>query len=221
MTTLRMTVVTVFAAVLAAGCAHHRMHAGEGCPRGEHREGCQKHEGCQHEEGKHEGCQKPGCKHEACKHAEGEPCAHEAEGKPCPRHGAAVTAATSAEPVFLNSEEAAARNLPFSEAVRAGGLLYLAGQLGTAPGKLELVPGGIEAEAAQALANVKAVLEHNGSSLRKVVKCTVFLADMKDWPAFNAVYRTAFTPPFPARSALAASGLALGAKVEVECIAVP
>ena len=52
-----------------------------------------------------------------------------------------------------------------------------------------------------------------------VVKCTVMLADMKEWPAFNEVYKTAFTPPYPARSALGANGLALGARVEVECIA--
>lgn len=109
--------------------------------------------------------------------------------------------------------------LPFSEAVQLGETLYVSGQLGNAPGTFTLVPGGIEAEAKQTLENLKAILERHGSSLDRVVKCTVFLADIQDWPAFNAVYRTYFKTNLPARSALAASGLALGAKVEVECIA--
>lgn len=112
------------------------------------------------------------------------------------------------------------RNLPFSEAVRVGDMLYLSGQIGNRPGTLEIVPGGIQAETRQCLENVKAILERNGSSLGRVVKCTVFLADIDEWPAFNAIYRTYFPASPPARSALAASGLALGARVEVECIAV-
>jgi enamine deaminase RidA (YjgF/YER057c/UK114 family) len=74
-------------------------------------------------------------------------------------------------------------------------------------------------EARQTLANVRDVLRAYGLDLGDVLKCTVMLADMKDWPAFNEVYREFFVPPFPARSALGASGLALGARVEVECIA--
>ncbi|HET7845327.1 MAG TPA: Rid family detoxifying hydrolase [Xanthomonadales bacterium] len=109
--------------------------------------------------------------------------------------------------------------LPFSEAVRVGDTLYLSGQIGVKPGTLELVPGGMEAEAKQVLANVRTTLEAHGWSLRDVVKCTVMLADMKDWPAFNAVYKEAFAAPYPARSALGANGLALGARVELECIA--
>ena len=121
---------------------------------------------------------------------------------------------------FVQSPHAAMRNLPFSEAVRVGDMLYLSGQLGNRPGTLELVPGGIEAETRQCLENIKAILERNGSSLGRVIKCSVFLADINEWPAFNEVYRTYFPASPPARSALAASGLALGARVEVECIAV-
>ena len=109
--------------------------------------------------------------------------------------------------------------LPFSEAVQLGDTLYVSGQLGNQPGTLTLVPGGMDAEAKQALENMKAILERHGSSLDHVVKCTVFLADIKEWPAFNVIYRSYFKKNLPARSALAASGLALGARVEVECIA--
>lgn len=112
-------------------------------------------------------------------------------------------------------------NLPFSDAVRVGETLYLSGQLGHRPGTLEVVPGGIRAEARQALDNMKAVLEASGSSLAQVVKCTIFLADMAEWPAFNEVYREYFRDDaLPARSALGVNGLALGARVELECIAV-
>ena len=122
-------------------------------------------------------------------------------------------------PEFLVAPDSAARAFPFSEAVRVGDVLYLSGQIGTAPGTGALVPGGIGPEAVQTLDNIKAVLERHGSSLDRVVKCTVFLADIRDWPAFNEVYRRYFSRPYPARSALGASGLALGARVEVECIA--
>ncbi len=109
--------------------------------------------------------------------------------------------------------------LPFSSAVQVDNTLYLSGNLGNVPGKNELVPGGIEAETKQTMENIKAVVEQFGSSMDKIVKCTVFLADMQEWPAMNAVYRTYFEHP-PARSALGANGLALGARVEIECIAV-
>jgi len=128
-----------------------------------------------------------------------------------------VLAAETAKPEFLNTKESLERGLPFSEAVRAGDLIFLAGQIGDKDGKV--VPGGIVPEARQAMQHIKDVLERNGSSLSDVVKCTVFLADIADWPAFNNVYREFFKQPFPARSALAASGLAMNARVEVECIA--
>jgi len=111
-------------------------------------------------------------------------------------------------------------SLPFSEAVRVGDMLYLAGQVGLRPGTIGVVPGGIAAETRQTLENISAVLERHGSSLDRVVKCTVFMADIAEWPAMNGVYRTFFAAHLPARSALGASGLALGARVEIECLAV-
>jgi reactive intermediate/imine deaminase len=121
---------------------------------------------------------------------------------------------------FLNSGKVTPTTLPFSEAVRVGDTLYLSGQIGIKPGALELAPGGIGAEARQTLENIRTTLEAHGYSLRDVVKCTVMLADIGEWAAFNDVYRSFFAPPYPARSALGANGLALGARVEVECIAV-
>ncbi len=121
---------------------------------------------------------------------------------------------------FLSAPGAEMLALPFSEAVRVGDMLYLSGQIGIVPGTTEIVPGGIGAETRQVLENIKAILERNGSSLDRVVKCTVFLADINEWPNMNEVYRTYFPKAPPARSAMAASGLALNARVEIECIAV-
>lgn len=110
------------------------------------------------------------------------------------------------------------RPLPFSEAVRAGDTYYLSGQLGRGDdGKL---PPGIGAQTRQAMDNIGASLRKAGLDWSKVVKCTVMLDDMKDWPAFNTVYMTYFAAgQMPARSAFGADGLALGALVEIECIA--
>jgi reactive intermediate/imine deaminase len=108
---------------------------------------------------------------------------------------------------------------PFSPAVRVGNWLFLAGQIGTDTAG-RVVVGGIQAEARQALNNIKDVLEKTGSSLDRVVKCTVFMADMKEWPAMNEIYATYFRNHFPARSAFGATGLALNARMEIECIAV-
>ncbi len=109
--------------------------------------------------------------------------------------------------------------LPFSEARRAGDLLFLSGALGRAPGGDTVVPGGIVPETEQTLRNLETTLKAQGGTLDDVVKCTVFLADMAEWPAMNSVYVKFFKKPFPARSALGANGLALGARVEIECIA--
>jgi reactive intermediate/imine deaminase len=109
--------------------------------------------------------------------------------------------------------------LPFSSAVRVGDLLFLSGQIGVKPGTVELVPGGVEAETRQTMENIKAVLEHAGSSLDRVVKCTVFLGDMQNFAAMNRVYASFFPGDKPARSTLGANGLALGAALEIECIA--
>ncbi len=109
---------------------------------------------------------------------------------------------------------------PFSGAVRVGKMLYLSGALGNDPSTMKLVPGGIEAETRQTMENIKATLERHGSDLDHVVKCTVFMADIQEWPRMNEVYKKYFLKHFPARSAVAGSGLALGARVEIECIAV-
>lgn len=121
---------------------------------------------------------------------------------------------------FLTAPGAADRALPFSEAVRVGDLLFLSGKIGTSPETGELVPGGITPETEQTLENIKAVLERHGSSLNRVIKCSVFLADISEWATMNETYVTYFPENPPARSALGASGLAMGARVEIECIAV-
>jgi len=108
--------------------------------------------------------------------------------------------------------------LPFSDAVRAGGLLFQSGKIGNLPGTLQLAPGGIQAETRQALENIREGFAQHGITMDRVVKCTVFLADMKEWAAMNEVYVQFFPGGKPARSALGASGLALGARVEIECI---
>ncbi len=120
---------------------------------------------------------------------------------------------------FLNSGKVVPTTLPFSEAVNVNGMLFLSGQLGNVPGTLTLVQGGIREEARQTMENIKTVLEAHGYGMRNLVKCTVMLADMADWPAFNEVYKSYFNNRYPARSAFGASGLALGARVEVDCIA--
>lgn len=121
---------------------------------------------------------------------------------------------------FISSPALKAAKVPFSAAVRVGDVLYLSGQLGNVPGKLELVPGGMEAEARQTMENIKIVLAENGLTFDHVFKATVMLADMSEWADFNKVYVTYFKPDrLPARSAFGASALALGAQVEVECMA--
>lgn len=134
-----------------------------------------------------------------------QPAAHEHESKP-------------ADVAYLNMPGMEDLGLPFSAAVRVDNTLYVSGNVGNIPGTLDLASGGIQGETKQTLDNIKSVLEQFGSSMDKVVKCTVFLADIGEWGAMNEVYRTYFKNP-PARSALGASGLALGARVEIECIA--
>lgn len=110
---------------------------------------------------------------------------------------------------------------PFSPAVRVGDVLFLSGQIGTdASANGGLIAGGIEAETRQTLENIKRTVEAAGSSMDKVVKCTVMMADMAEWDRMNVVYREFFPEGrLPARSAFGTSGLALGARVEIECIA--
>ena len=131
----------------------------------------------------------------------------------------AAAGAVAAEPEFFPRKAAPGQSYPFSEAVRVGDMLYLSGDIGVgADGKL--VGGGVKAEAKQVMDNIAANLARHGSSFDHVVQCTVALADIADWPAFNEIYRGYFSKHFPARMAYATGGLALGAKVEVQCNAV-
>lgn len=110
--------------------------------------------------------------------------------------------------------------LPFSTVARVGTMLYLSGQIGNLPGTRQLADTGIAGQTRQTLENIKAVLAYAGSSLERVVKCTVFLADIRDYAKMNEVYAGYFPKDPPARSTVAGSGLALGARVEIECLAV-
>lgn len=132
---------------------------------------------------------------------------------------APARATGSATVRFNESDLTGGLGLPFSESARVGDLLLLSGMVGTRPGTLELVPGGLEAEAGQALENIRLMLQAAGASIEDVVKCTVMLDDMSQWSAFNEIYVEFFGDHRPARSAFGADGLALGAAVEVECIA--
>ncbi|MEL8056915.1 MAG: RidA family protein [Pseudomonadota bacterium] len=134
---------------------------------------------------------------------------------------ACETVPTASEPAseiaFLTTPASVEAGFPFSPAVEADGWVFLSGEIGFVNGAL--VPGGIGPETRQTMDNIEATLEANALGWDRVVKCTVFLADMAEWPAFNEIYRTYFDENFPARSALGASGLALDARVEIECIA--
>lgn len=107
---------------------------------------------------------------------------------------------------------------PFSESVRVGDLLILSGQIGTGDDSA-LAAGGIGPESHQMMKNISDALSRRGLGFGNIVKCTVFLADIAEWPAFNDIYKEYFNAPYPARSALGANGLALNARVEMECIA--
>lgn len=109
---------------------------------------------------------------------------------------------------------------PFSRAVKSGQIVYLSGQIGASDDGKGVVPGGIEAESRRTMDLIGADLKSMGLGYGNIARCTVMLADMKDWPAFNAIYASYFKPGrYPARSAFGANGLALGARVEVECVA--
>lgn len=110
-------------------------------------------------------------------------------------------------------------DLPFSPAVRAGDFIYLSGAIGARPGTSELVSPDVGVQTRQTMENLRAALRAAGSDLEDVVKCTVFLVDMRDYAAMNEVYASFWEAAPPARSTVAGSGLALGARVEIECIA--
>ena len=107
----------------------------------------------------------------------------------------------------------------YSQAIQVGNLLYTSGQIPIDPATGQIVEGGIEAQTRQSLLNVQAILKEAGVTMGSVVKTTVFMADMNDFPAMNAVYADFFTQPFPARSAVAVKTLPKGALIEIEVVA--
>lgn len=126
--------------------------------------------------------------------------------------------AIAAPAVHISSPDSIALNRPFSDATMVGDVLYLSGQIGAVPGQDHVVPGGLEAETRQIMANIGEVLKSQGLSHDDLFKCTVMLADMQQWDAFNRVYVTYFKPgQFPSRSAFGVNGLARNAAVELEC----
>jgi reactive intermediate/imine deaminase len=128
-------------------------------------------------------------------------------------------AAHTTQVEFLNTEKSSPR-LPFSEGVRVNNIVYLSGKIGLNPETKLLAKGGIKAEAKQTLENIKDSLNKYGFTMNQVVKCMVMLTDINDFKAFNEVYSSYFKLPYPVRSAFSVSELALGASVEIECMAV-
>jgi len=120
----------------------------------------------------------------------------------------------------ISTQQAPAAIGPYSQAIDSGaGLVFLSGQLPIDPSTGAFPEGGIREQTRQSLLNAKAILEAAGLGLSRVVKTTVFLADMGDFAAMNEVYAQFFAEPFPARSAVAVKTLPKGALVEIECIA--
>lgn len=131
-----------------------------------------------------------------------------------------ASGAARADTDFIISDETHALGLPFSDAVRIDNLLVMSGQLGVDPATFKLVGGGIEVETKQIFSNMQRILAGSDAGLDSIVKCTVMIADIAEWPLFNTLYVSYFPGNKPARSAFGANGLALGARVELECWAV-
>jgi 2-iminobutanoate/2-iminopropanoate deaminase len=119
----------------------------------------------------------------------------------------------------ISTDAAPAAAGPYSQAIRAGQLVFTAGQIGTDPASGELAGDDVQDQAAQALANLRAILEAAGSGMDRLVKVTVYLADIADWPAVNEIYAREVPQPYPARSAFAVRDLPKGARVEIEAVA--
>ena len=119
----------------------------------------------------------------------------------------------------IHTDAAPAAAGPYSQAIRTGGLVFTAGQLGIDPATGDLVGEDVAAQAEAALDHVRSILEAAGSGLDQLAKVTVFLADIGDWPAVNEVYARVVPQPFPARSAFAVKDLPKGARVEIEAVA--
>ena len=121
---------------------------------------------------------------------------------------------------IISTDKAPAAVGPYSQAVRVGDFVFTAGQIPLNPATGQMVEGGIEVQTRQALTNVGAVLEAAGTSLSNVVKTTVFMADMGEFKAMNSVYAEFFPAAPPARSAVQAAALPLGARIEIEAVAI-
>ena len=119
----------------------------------------------------------------------------------------------------IHTEKAPKAIGPYSQAIKVGNLVFASGQVPIVPATGEFVEGGIQEQTRQALTNAQAILEEAGTSLKNVVKTTVFLSDMANFAAMNEVYAEFFAQPYPTRSAVAVKALPKGALVEVECIA--
>jgi 2-iminobutanoate/2-iminopropanoate deaminase len=119
----------------------------------------------------------------------------------------------------VRTDKAGGAIAAYSQAMVGGGLVFTAGSLGVDPATGELVPGGAGEQATQAIANLTAILDAAGSSLDRVLKTTIFLADMEDFAAVNEAYAAAFPQPYPARSTFAVAALPRGGRVEIECVA--
>lgn len=119
----------------------------------------------------------------------------------------------------IHTEKAPKAIGPYSQAIKVGNLVFASGQVPIVPATGEFVEGGIQEQTRQALTNAQAILEEAGTSLKNVVKTTVYLSDIANFAAMNEVYAEFFTQPYPARSAVAVKALPKGALVEVECIA--
>ncbi len=121
---------------------------------------------------------------------------------------------------MIHTSNAPGALAPYSQGMAGAGLVYTSGQIGLDPATGTLVEGGVPAEAAQALRNIAAILEAAGSSMDRVLKTTVFLLNMGDYPTMNDVYRAAFPEPFPGRTTVVVTALPAGAHVEIEAVAV-
>ena len=120
----------------------------------------------------------------------------------------------------IETRQAPAAIGPYSQAIEAGGTIYVSGQLPINPATGQFAEGGIKELTRQSLTNMQHILQQAGCDMQHVVKTSVFLADMNDFAEMNEVYAEFFKAPFPARSAVAVKTLPKGARVEIECIAV-
>jgi 2-iminobutanoate/2-iminopropanoate deaminase len=120
---------------------------------------------------------------------------------------------------IISTPEAPQAIGPYSQGVAEGPFLFTAGQIGLDPATGEMVPGGVVAEFRRAMENVRAILEAGGSSLDRVLKTTLYFADLGDFAAVNEAYAEFFRPPYPARAAVQVAALPKGARIEVEVVA--